>query len=96
MTRADWFTHANPAEVAREYRAGPQDLDEIKPGVWGHKGLGVVCLGDKAHMRKIQAKLFSDKFHAKPCPRDYHGNGHGGPPLPTVFERLSPILKGTL
>jgi hypothetical protein len=94
MPRSDWFTYADTEDVAKEYNAGPQDLDEIKPGVWGYKGLGVVCLGDKAHMRKIQVKRFNDKFHKKTCPIGYYGEKHGGPPLLSVFERLAPILKG--
>lgn len=34
-------------------RAYP-DLDEIRPGQWGIRGLAHVCCGDLAHMRKVQ------------------------------------------
>jgi hypothetical protein len=87
--RADWFTFADLPAVATEFAAGPQDLAELSAGVWGIPGLAVVCLGDRAHMRKVQAKRFHDRFHAGPCPMGYYSDDHGGPALPSVAERLS-------
>jgi hypothetical protein len=84
--RRDWFTFADPAEVLRQYQAGPQDMDEIRPGQWGVMGVGVICLGDTAHMRKVAAKIFADTFHRKPCPMDRYPKGEE--PLPTVVDRL--------
>lgn len=86
--RKDWFSFADAAMVAEEYLAGPQDLVEISPDVWGYPGLAVVCLGNRQQMRRVQSVRFYQKFHAGPCPRDYWGDEHGGPPLPTVYERL--------
>ena len=89
MTRRDWFSFADPAVVCRELDAGPPDLAELRPGVWGIPGLAVVCLGDQSHMRKVQAKRFSDRFHAAPCPKGYYDDDNGGPAMPTVAERLA-------
>lgn len=86
--RADWFTYADRDTVLAEYRAGPTELAEIRPGVWGIPGVAVVCLGDRAHMRKVQAKRFADRFTAGPCPMGVFGDDHGGPALPSVAERL--------
>ena len=36
--------------LAHEY----PDLDEIRPGQWGIRGLAHVCCGDFEHMRKVQ------------------------------------------
>jgi hypothetical protein len=87
--RADWFTFADRAAVAAEYAAGPQDLAEVAPGIWGIPGLAVVCIGDRAQMRKVQAKRFFDRFHAGPCPMGFYDDDHGGPALPPVSERLA-------
>jgi hypothetical protein len=89
MLRRDWFTFADPDAVRTEYNAGPRDLEEMLPGVWGIPGVGVVCLGDMAHMRKVQEKRFTDRFHASACPRGHYGVNNGGPPLPSVAERLA-------
>lgn len=92
MTRRDWFTFADPLEAAAELAKGPDDLPELAPGVWGLPGIAVVCLGDHAHMRKVQAKRFADKFHADICPLGYYGPDHGGPPIPSVAERIGEMM----
>ena len=86
--RKDWFDFADKDAIRAEYFAGPQDLDQIAPGQWGIRGVGVICVGDEAHMRKVAAKLFRDKFHAEPCPLGKYGPGFGGPALPSVAQRL--------
>jgi hypothetical protein len=86
--RRDWFTFADVQAVRAEFDAGPQDLTELSPGVWGFPGLAVVCLGDKAHMRKVRAKRFDDKFRATACPMGHYDDG---PPLPPVAERLASL-----
>lgn len=86
MTRTDWFNYADPAAVAAEYAAGPQDLVEIRPGQWGIPGIAHVCCGDRAQMRKVQAKRFADRFERDGfCPL---GNWTDAPKLPSVAARL--------
>jgi hypothetical protein len=92
MTRRDWFSFADPVQVAEVYRAGPQDYDELQPGVWGERGVNVLCLGTVADMRRVSRKAFMDKFHAGPCRWGYWGDEHGGPPLPPVYDRLKLAL----
>lgn len=36
----------------------------------------------------VVSKLFANKFHATPCPMGYYGPEFGGPPLPSIYERL--------
>lgn len=86
--RQDWLNFADIAAVRAEYASGPQDLNEIAPGQWGMRGYGVICTGDRAHMRKVQAKRFADRFHGAPCPRGCYGEQYGGPPLPSIAERI--------
>lgn len=86
--RRDWFSFVDPERVRAEMQAGPQDLTELSPGVWGYPRLGVVCIGDAEHMRKVQAKRFGDRFRAEPCPKGYWDNC---PPLPSVAERLEAL-----
>ena len=84
--RKDWLNFSDINAVRAEYAAGPQDLDEIAPEQWGFRGYGVVCIGNQAQMRKVQAKRFDDKFHRTPCQL---GNWTvGGPPLPSIAERI--------
>ena len=88
MDRKDWLDFADIELVRAEYAAGPQDLTEVAPGQWGMRGVGIVCLGDRAHMRKVQENLFDVKFHGGPCHFGYYGPDHGGDALPTVAERI--------
>lgn len=78
-TLKDWFDFADRASVLAEYRTGPQPLDEIAPGQWGIRGVGVICIGDAVHMMKVQAKRFSDRFHKTPCPLDQYAPGYCAP-----------------
>ena len=68
----DWFEFADKEAVRKEFAAGPQDLSPMGNGLWGIHGIGVVCAGDVDHMRKVQAKRFHDKFHARPCPMGHY------------------------
>ena len=89
LKRRDWLDFADAEAVRAEYLAGPQDLSELSPGVWGHAhGHVAVCIGDRSKMRQVVEKMFNDRFHAKPCPMGYYGPDHGGPPLPSVAERI--------
>lgn len=94
MTRSDWLDYADHDAVRAEYLAGPQDLEELAPGVWGIPGIAVICVGDRSHMRKVQAKRFHDKFIADPGRErsSYYGAKYGGPPLPPVAERLGFVV----
>ena len=64
----DWLDFSDKDAVRKELEAGPKDLEPMGEGLWGIRGIGVICAGDIAHMRKVQAKRFADKFYARPCP----------------------------
>ena len=90
MTRKDWFSftiEAQRADLAAEYLAGPKPLQKMG-AFWGD-GVSVICAGDEHQAQACAARVFHNKFHAKPCPKGLYGDDHGGHPLPSVYDRLA-------
>jgi hypothetical protein len=89
VTRKDWYSFLSPkqkANLAEEYRRGPVPMQRMG-NCWGD-GQSVICAGDERQMMQSQAKRFADHFHDTPCPMGHWDPKTGGPPLPSVYDRL--------
>ena len=50
--------------AAERFMRPEPDAEEIIPGHWGYPGVGILCLGDRPHMRKVVEKIRANALSA--------------------------------